>query len=156
MRLLLMRHAEAENVAATDEQRNLTELGLQQANRAGQWLAGQGLAIELICHSSYQRVRQTMAGVCAALGDIPGREMAELAPSGDTGRLLAELDTCAAQVILCITHQPLVGNLRNYLVEGSEQTGYAFSPASIALLECDYLAAGCASMRWFCEPCDFD
>lgn len=150
--LLIMRHGEAQAVAASDSERALTPAGVAQAQRVATWLAQQDLCIDLICHSPYVRAQQTMAEMSKALPHVEVRELSELQPSGTPTAVLRALDSSSGRTILCVSHQPLVGNLRNYLVDGSVESGYPYNTAGIALLECEYLAPGTARMAWMRNP----
>ncbi len=148
-------------MAHSDADRSLTPRGLGQAQRAGEWLARQGVSIDMICHSPYLRAKQTSAEVCRALTSPSPLELEELAPSGDVPRLLAQWEQLTLPggrvpvSMLWVTHQPLVGNLRNFLVEGGVGNGYPFAPASITLLEYDYVGPACASLAWLRDVADY-
>jgi phosphohistidine phosphatase len=156
-----MRHAEAEGMARSDAGRSLTPRGFGQARLAGQWLARQGVSIEMICHSPYLRAKQTTAEVCHGLISPLRLELEELAPSGDLQRLLTQGEQLslpgdgAPASMLWVTHQPLVGNLANFLTEGTVGNGYPFAPASVMLLEYDYFGPACAAIAWLRDVADF-
>ena len=155
-RLLLMRHGEAEPFAASDQDRALSPRGVQETRQLAAWLAQAVPDIELVCHSPYLRARQTADQVCHIL-DQPNRlTLDALIPSGESTAVLAELKKLDLNTVLCVSHQPFVGNLRNYLVDGCFGGTYPFVTAGIALLDCDFLAAGGARMTWFRCPADLD
>ncbi len=68
MQLLLLRHADAEPLAASDAERSLTEKGLRQAHRAGRFCRERGIRPELILSSPFNRATQTAGIVGRALG----------------------------------------------------------------------------------------
>ncbi len=149
-----MRHAEAEDFAREDAQRRLTPRGIEQARAMGQWLAAQGAVIDMLCSSPYLRATQTSTELGRCFGLPLPRELAELTPSGNLKRLLRLWDRTdlpggeLPRAAIWVTHQPLVGELRNYLVEGSVGHGFPFAPATIALLEYQHLGPGSASEIW--------
>ena len=59
MELLLLRHAKAENAAASDAERALTERGRKQAAKVGQFLKRNELVPQVILASPLVRARQT-------------------------------------------------------------------------------------------------
>ena len=59
MELLLIRHAEAENLAECDAERALTKKGREQAAKVGQFLKRYDLVPDLILASPLVRARQT-------------------------------------------------------------------------------------------------
>ncbi len=152
--LYLMRHAEAENFTGADAQRSLTPNGFEQARAMGRWLAQQGVAIDTVCYSPYLRARQTCETVCQFLGSPSLLEFADLLPSARLESLLQRWDKTylpnheLPTQALWVTHQPLVGKLCSYLVEGSVDQGYPFAPASVVLLTYQYIGPGCASKVW--------
>src|SRR5262249_60993472 len=73
MELWLLRHAEAEDRAASgrDQDRRLTAAGLEQAEAAGRGIAAASNGIRLVLTSPYARARQTAPAPAPALR-IPG------------------------------------------------------------------------------------
>ena len=59
MRLFLLRHAEAEAYAASDDARRLTPLGMEQARTVGQFCLRTSIEPELILFSPFLRTEQT-------------------------------------------------------------------------------------------------
>lgn len=84
-RLYLMRHGQTEyNLEKRVQGRcdsPLTELGLEQARRAGAWLADQGVALDRICTSPIGRARmtaETVRGVLETRGIAPAVPRVEM------------------------------------------------------------------------------
>lgn len=153
-RLLLMRHGEAEPFAASDQDRALSPRGVKETRQLAAWLGQAVPDIGLVCHSPYLRARQTADQVCHILGSPNRLTLNSLVPSAEPTAVLTALETTEFNTVLCISHQPLVGNLRSYLVEGGYGGSYPFVTAGVTLLECDFLGAGGASMTWFRCPAD--
>src|SRR6476661_7758966 len=63
-----MRHAKAEQVAASDVERGLLEPGREDAAEAGSWLAGQGIRPDHALVSAAARTRQTWEALAGAAG----------------------------------------------------------------------------------------
>jgi len=118
MRLWLLRHGEAEPRARTDAERNLTEGGRRDVRRSATFLRGKPLQVVLV--SPYQRAQQTADEVCKALGFSGRRETVDWAtPESDLEEALRALDLRGESDLLLVTHQPFVGNLAGWLVNGS-------------------------------------
>ncbi|HLS41079.1 MAG TPA: histidine phosphatase family protein [Ornithinicoccus sp.] len=64
-RLLLVRHAKAEQGGAADHDRELTDRGRADARAAGEWLAAAGLVPELVVCSTAARAAQTWQEMAA-------------------------------------------------------------------------------------------
>jgi phosphohistidine phosphatase len=62
MKLIIMRHGEAERFREKDNTRSLTSLGEKQASTAGKWLhdyLGSDASVDIALVSSYVRAQQT-------------------------------------------------------------------------------------------------
>jgi phosphohistidine phosphatase len=70
-RLLLIRHAKAQQDAATDEARELSGRGRRDARAAGGWLAANGYVPDHVVVSSAVRAAQTWDAVAAAIATTP-------------------------------------------------------------------------------------
>ena len=151
MRLWLLRHGEAEAHARSDAERALTAQGRHEVRQAAQQLMGRPL--ELVLVSPYVRAQQTAAVVKDLLG-FAGmlRTVPWLTPDSAPGEALSELDRYAANEILLVTHQPLVGNLGGWLVHGHRQQPLAMATASLAALEGEMLAAGAMDLLALTHP----
>lgn len=71
MLVLFLRHADAEDRAASDFERRLTPKGLEQADRVGKFLVRAGIIPDLILSSPLVRAQQTAAGVSKRLDNLP-------------------------------------------------------------------------------------
>ena len=115
------------------------------------FLADQGLYDPVICHSHYARARQSASIVRQQIGGDSG-EYVELAPDRDPGQAVTVLQANDAPLLLCVAHQPLVGAMVNYLVDGDAGWGRPFATGAIALLHCEFLGPAGASLVWYREP----
>ena len=70
-RLLLVRHAKAEQDGVTDAARHLSDRGARDARAAGQWLAEHGYVPAHVVVSDAIRAQQTWEGIASALGTTP-------------------------------------------------------------------------------------
>lgn len=68
MELLIIRHAQAEDFAASDAARVLTEKGRAQSRRVGEFLKENDLVPDLVITSPYARALETAELFCAAAG----------------------------------------------------------------------------------------
>jgi phosphohistidine phosphatase len=151
MRLWLLRHGEAEAHARTDAERALTNHGRREVQQAAQHLLGRPLDIILV--SPYVRAQQTAALVKQALGFAGElRSVAWLTPDSDLREVLAKLECYDVAELLLVTHQPLVGNLAGWLVQGHRQQPLAMATASLAALEGEMPAAGAMELLTLKHP----
>jgi phosphohistidine phosphatase len=150
VKLLIMRHGEAQSFAVSDAARELTDDGRRQAELAGQSLRQHLLAPQRIYCSPYRRTQQTAAITLAAAGfDEAVMQTCELVtPDNAPAQVAQFLGEQSVDTLMMISHQPLVSALIGLLVAGQAFAGPPMAPASIALLEADVLLPGCCTLSW--------
>lgn len=124
-RLLLMRHAKAEQEAATDHARPLSRRGQRDAHAAGTVLGGRGDVPDLVLVSTAQRTRDTWDGVLAGLVDGLGERQPEawfdrsLYDEGPRAvvELLGAVDEAVSSVLV-IGHNPTISMVAVALSDG--------------------------------------
>jgi phosphohistidine phosphatase len=119
-RLVVVRHAKAEQGGPTDFERALTPRGRADAADAGAWLARQGFTPDRALVSAATRARETWASLTEGGGW-------DLAPDVDRGLYAAEPDTVvdlitrvddAVQALVVIGHNPTMASLAQLLGDG--------------------------------------
>jgi len=124
-RLLLMRHAKAEQEAATDHARPLSRRGQRDAHAAGIVLGGRGDVPDLVLVSTAQRTRDTWDGVLGGLVDGLGERQPEawfdrsLYDEGPRAvvELLGAVDEAVSSVLV-IGHNPTISMVAAALSDG--------------------------------------
>lgn len=119
-RLVVMRHARPEQVAATDHQRPLSEGGRDDAAAVGRWLAAQGIIPDRALVSDALRTRETWAAVCAAAGWAIEADFDRSLYTGGEDTvcdLLRDLDE-TAHTVLVIGHNPTMSTVAMLLDDG--------------------------------------
>ncbi|MCK9872009.1 histidine phosphatase family protein [Nocardiopsis dassonvillei] len=147
-RLLLMRHAQAEN-GFEDFERGLTDRGRSQAEAVGRLLAEQGYVPDHVICSAARRTRQTLDGVLGAMepGVRPEVDYSEAAYSAGVDTLLELVNQVDpdAGTVLVVAHNPTVAQLAGAFL-GSPA---AYPPATVAAVELEvewlYAAPGTGS-----------
>lgn len=154
MKMLVMRHGQAETRAASDFDRALTPVGAEQAIAAGRLLSSLDLGFGQLWVSPYLRTQQTADHVMAALPGCSRIAADFLVPESLLGDVLTALEDCVEDNLLVVSHQPLVSTLLGSLVGAKGHIPMA--PASMALLEAPVMAAGCAHLEWLRHAPDFE
>lgn len=151
MKLWVLRHGEAEAMAASDAQRRLTSAGREQVQRSAARLLGQPL--QAIFASPYVRAQQTAALVHAAL-DFPQAviEAPWLTPDSEPLQVIDQLQRCGYDQVLLVSHQPLVGHLVSLLDQGHRQQPAGMGTASLAELDGEWPLAGLMTLRAIHHP----
>ncbi|MCR3937948.1 MULTISPECIES: phosphohistidine phosphatase SixA [Aeromonas] len=138
MKIYIMRHGQAGMNAKTDEQRPLTEQGIEESIHMAGWLAPQlAGSLNLVIHSNYLRARQTWQAITPVLPKaLKVEESGDITPYGDPAFVASYLTALAAEHdnILMVSHLPLVG----YLVQ-------SLCPAAGAPM---FATSGLACIEW--------
>ncbi|HHQ4507785.1 phosphohistidine phosphatase SixA [Aeromonas hydrophila] len=138
MKIYIMRHGQAGMNAKTDEQRPLTEQGIEESIHMARWLAPQlGDKLDRVIHSNYLRAKQTWQSICSELPKAGAvEESGDITPYGDPAFVASYLTALVAKhdSILMVSHLPLVG----YLVQ-------SLCPAAGAPM---FATSGLACIEW--------
>ena len=156
MRLLVIRHGEAEPIKTTDANRALTAKGREDAAALGRYIQSFKLGCRLCLVSPYVRARETLDNILQA-GDLTATIVVAEGITPDDPVRSAYLALSAyvdAEAIMIVSHLPLVSRLIASLVDGTESTAnqYPMYPASMAILEMDVLAPGQAMLKQLLSP----
>lgn len=112
MLLHLLRHAEAELLAADDRARRLTSKGEEQAGRVGKFCREQGIEPAVILTSPVTRARQTAKLVAKHLPDAELVEVPWAACGMDPWKAMDELAAYEKfPAVMLVGHQPDLGGL---------------------------------------------
>lgn len=151
LRIILLRHGEAERLAERDELRQLTSYGRRQVATTAEQIAALSLAPYRVLSSPYVRACET-ADIIANLlrADLP-ETLLGICPDDNPMSAIRAIESMAAPgvTLVVVTHMPLIGALLTLLVEGHTQNEQGIGTAAGALLEADSLGLGLArSVAW--------
>jgi phosphohistidine phosphatase len=148
MRLVLIRHAEAEGMRTSDAERALTARGQEQARETAVWLK-QVLAGETpqLLASPYVRAQQTAAAITQAMQLEPSL-LTALTPDTDPRHALRAIEeSMVAENVVVVTHMPLVAALASWLESGVLSAGRGFMLAEARVLDIEVLGPSMARLR---------
>lgn len=147
MKLVLMRHGEAEPLRVTDSERALTDRGHEQAKATAAWLSlVAGPSCMLAC-STYRRARETANVVLAGLPQADMRVIEHVTPEDGVRRALIALeDVPQCDMLILVSHMPLLAGLAGWLEHGAEREGRPFGLAEARLFELGILGPGQARL----------
>ncbi|MFT6283844.1 MAG: phosphohistidine phosphatase [Arenicella sp.] len=157
MKLIIMRHGEAERFREKDNTRSLTSLGEKQASTAGKWLhdyLGSDASVDIALVSSYVRAQQTYEQLSKQVVVIEKQICEDVIPEGDTKvthdfiKVLFETKS-QPTVILIVSHMPFV----SYFLEEVhvEKQSMLFDTSSMVIVDYD-LAAGAGKIESIYHP----
>lgn len=141
MQIFVMRHGQAEMLAAIDAQRPLTQNGIKEAHVMGQWLLKNSPAFDCVFVSPYVRAQQTADAVINELSSVVKRQtLAIITPEDNAKDVHGYLDTVCGQEqyksILLVSHMPLVSYLVAELT--IDHAMPIFQTASVAHIEYNF------------------
>jgi phosphohistidine phosphatase len=145
MKLIIMRHGEAERSQKLDKTRNLTSLGEKQANLAGRWLntyLGSGQPVDIALISSYKRAQQTFEQLSEQVVVTQRQACENVTPEGNP-RVVHELvkvlfnEKTRPSVILIVSHMPFV----SYFLEEvhADKKSILFDTSSVVIVNYDLI-----------------
>ncbi|WJF89434.1 histidine phosphatase family protein [Paraburkholderia bonniea] len=120
MNLILWRHAEAEDYAASDLARPLTPRGQQQAQAVAQWLQARLDPDAVVLASPALRTRQTAQALSEHYRVVP-----LLAPDASVAEVLSAAgwaDGSVANTVVIVGHQPTLGHVAAHLLAGERRS----------------------------------
>ena len=145
-RLVIVRHAEAEQSGPTDAERALADQGRSDAGAGGAWLSAQGVRPDHAVVSSARRAQETWAALAGGAGWEVDPEVSRSLYSAEPETvldLLREVPAASASVVV-VGHNPTVAYLANMIDDGDgdEAAGTAlttggFPTCSLAVFEYD-------------------
>lgn len=158
MQILIVRHGNAEVHAASDAERNLTSHGIEQARLAGECLNQLSLSFDQVWVSPYVRAQQTADQLLSAaqLQSLPRSSVDLITPDNNPTAVINHIQSSKIDRLMMISHQPLVSSLIGLLVSSNAYAGPPMSTASMALLDMDVAASGCASLQWLRHAPHYD
>jgi len=146
MKLLLMRHGEAEPNAQTDSDRSLTLYGRGQVSAVARRLSDMDLQVDESLVSPYLRARQTAAIMSATMaGSWPEQVSNAITPDQSPERAAVAIADCFdnSGIGLVIMHQPIISRLVYYLTGQDQSIG----TANLAIIEAPQITLGCCELE---------
>lgn len=157
MKLIVMRHGEAESSNISDQARNLTAYGISQTHKAGSWLVSHVLAenkIDVALVSPFVRAQQTYDGVLSQLSISSKVDVVELVPEAKPRNSHRMVDHFLQQhpnatSMILISHMPLVSYLLDEILLTYQ--GALFDTSSMAIIDYD-VETGLGELTEFYHP----
>ncbi len=144
LKIILMRHGEAESRSGPDANRHLTIFGEREVVASAGKIA-ERLRPESIVASPYTRAQQT----ARLVRDVWNREILidtwdEITPTGNCALVRDKLVTIAPQEIMLVTHQPFISTFIRYLT-GKE---IPMATAMIASINIEVIVQEGGEVEW--------
>ena len=152
MLVYLLRHAIAQDRAASDSARDLTVEGLAQARSLTEKFKQYSPAMDRVLCSPYNRAQQTASAVMTLFSDIALTLDESIKPSGDVYSVLDAIDGLDVQHLLIVSHNPLLSNLLSVMVDGTMESHRYIDNAVLHCVSMDVVASGCGEIAYRLEP----
>lgn len=141
MKIILMRHGQAEDETRPDSARQLTDYGQQQAAQTADYITKHYTADCLVV-SPYDRAQQTLAQLQSRAPEVPVMVQDNITPSDDAKVALAALANIEAECLVVVCHMSIVANIASLLTGHSPE---AFSLAEARVFDMEFAMTGMAN-----------
>jgi len=141
MQIFIMRHGQAEMMADSDAERNLTDVGREESELMAKYFVEKQVTFDAVMVSPFVRAQQTWESVNPFFDALDNIQILEcLTPSGSAHSAVDEILALQAQgvkSVLIVSHLPLVGYMVGELVPSAGVPAFAPSAAAHILLNDD-------------------
>lgn len=134
MQLYFLRHADADTVAAHDDDRHLSEKGIAQSQRAARFCEAHDVLPELILTSPIRRAHQT-AKIVAEHLRVEMKIVHWLACGAQPEKVMAELeDFAGCKSLMLVGHEPDFSHIAAHLI-GAKSDALHIRKCSLSSIE---------------------
>lgn len=152
MKMLIVRHGEAEPNKGDDAARQLTDKGAEQVTALWQTLHDKEVKVRRLVASPFTRTRQTAELIAAFYPGLKIEFSDLLLSESEPEAVFAWLDQQPQQDgLVLVSHMPLVGILTGMLSDNA-QARLAFVPGMVTCLDVEVAAVAGARLRWCISP----
>lgn len=114
MKIILMRHGEAERQTQQDSERHLTPLGVQQAEATAKYIMA-NYKPDMFVVSPYVRAQQTLQALTTLKPDVPVKVHSNITPDDDAMQGLHGLMDVEGECVVVVCHMPIVAKMAGLL-----------------------------------------
>lgn len=156
MLIYLMRHGQAENLAPSDRERALNQIGQREVAQVAEALKSACAPVQGIFSSPFVRARETASIIGQSwLGENRIEIQDCLIPGGAFERILPVIDASGHEAVMVVSHMPSISYLGGLLTDADPDSGPGFSTAGVMCIETETAAAGLGRLRWYKRPRDW-
>jgi len=159
MKITLLRHGIAEEKldgrCKTDDERPLTQEGIDKIRMIGKYLKNMGLKFDLVLTSTLIRAKETAEIASAELG-IRNliKETPHLKPEGRYADLLEVIaeEYPEARDVLLVGHEPFMSGFISMMLSGEENLMIQMKKGGLCRLDSRKLKPGKSELLWLMTP----
>ncbi|MEX0963413.1 MAG: phosphohistidine phosphatase SixA [Pseudohongiellaceae bacterium] len=152
MLVYLLRHAIAEERAASDSLRELTPEGMAQAISVTEKFRQYSPVMDRVLCSPYVRAQQTASCLMQLFPGLDSVPDESIKPGGDVFDVIDVIGRQDVQHLMLVSHNPLLSNLLSVLVDGTLESHRYVGNAVLYCLSMDVVAPGCGEIVFTVEP----
>ena len=141
MKIILVRHGQAEDETRPDSARQLTDFGQQQAAQTAAYLTTH-YHPDYFVVSPYTRAQQTLAVLQALVPGVPSSVQDNITPSDDARQALIDIGNIEAECLVVVCHMSIVAYIAGLLTGEYPES---FSLAEARVFEMDFVMTGMAT-----------
>lgn len=140
MKIILVRHGQAEDETRPDSARQLTDFGRKQAAQTAEYVTTHYHPDRFVV-SPYDRAQQTLTEFQAKAPKVPSTIQSNITPSDDAGKALIDIGHIEAECLVVVCHMSIVAYLAGLLTGDYPES---FSLAEARVFEMDFVMSGMA------------
>lgn len=140
MKIILVRHGQAEDESRPDSARQLTDFGQQQAAQTAEYVTTH-YHPDCFVVSPYDRAQQTLAAFQSRAPKVPSTIQNNITPADDAREALVDLADIEAECLVVVCHMSIVAHIAGLLTGEYPES---FSLAEARVFEMDFVMGGMA------------
>lgn len=140
MKIILMRHGQAESQTQLDSARQLTDYGQQQAAQTAEYIIEHYQPDHFIV-SPYIRAQQTLAELQLRASKVPVTIQTTITPADAAKPAFLALSQIDGECLVVVCHMSIIAHLASLLTGESPE---AFSLAEARVFEMEFMLSGMA------------
>ena len=141
MKIILVRHGQAEDETRPDSARQLTDFGKQQAAQTAEYVTTHYQPDRFLV-SPYDRAQQTLAEFQTRAPDVPSSVQDNITPADDARQALIDIGKVEATCLVVVCHMSIVAHIAGLLTGDYPES---FSLAEARVFEMDFVMSGMAT-----------
>ncbi|MEZ7501262.1 histidine phosphatase family protein [Psychrobacter sp. Arc29] len=141
MKIILVRHGQAEDETRPDSARQLTDFGQQQAAQTAEYVTTHYHPDRFIV-SPYDRAQQTLATFQSRMPKVPSTVQDNITPSDDARQALIDIANIDAECLVVVCHMSIVAYIAGLLTGDYPES---FSLAEARVFEMEFVMTGMAT-----------
>ena len=140
MKIILVRHGQAEDETRPDSARQLTDFGQQQAAQTAEYVTTH-YQPDYFLVSPYDRAQQTLSVFQSRAPKVPSAVQDNITPSDDARKALIDIGNVEVECLVVVCHMSIVANIAGLLTGDYPES---FFLAEARVFEMDFVMSGMA------------